>query len=221
MKLTFVAEFDPAVYRQYGIYDRDCLLVLRCEPMFWENVKRELGRFVKRNAKRVESGKDPMRLEVDIEADFRSRTLSQNAWLWAMHTLEANFLNGHRSAWTDNQGIKWREVESITPEMIHQDYMERYALRGFVDIDASLVHSIASRMEAEVGHVMKREGLPDGRVRLEIWKTSSYLNVAEFCRLAEEIERQMLSYGVTFHEAREFLNLTKDLEEYKKRATND
>lgn len=218
MKLHLLADFAPSLYREHGVTTAERVVMLTIDESSWDHVRRALKAHAEHNDKRILSGREPHLLEVTIETDYRSRTLSQNAWMWAAHTLEANILNGHRSSWTDRQGVLWREAESITPEMVHADYMERYAARGHVDVDPAFVHAVASMMETETGHVMGREVQPDGRVRLEVWKTSSYLNTAEFCALGRHIEDQLLSYGVGIGDVAEFLKLSRDLREYEKRV---
>lgn len=215
-----LVDFDPAIYRAYGIKAASNVAAFVLEPIYWDTFQEAMKRFIAKNDARLIAGKDAFRLELSVSVDYRSRSLSQNAWLWAAHTLEANFLNGHRSAWTDRQGIIWRERGTITPEDVHADYMEQYAARGTVDCDPEILQGLAMMIERDTGHVMKREPLPDGRIRLEVWKTSSYLDVREFCELARHVEAQMLSYGVTFREAYEFLNLQDQLAEIEKRAAN-
>ena len=221
MQINLLSSFDSNVYRCHDIKKSERVIAIVSDPIYYDGFIREMKEFERRNKKLIEAGKEPRKLEVSIRVDYRSRSLSQNAWLWSAHTLEANFLNGNRSAWTDAQGIKWRTSESITPEMVHFDYMERYAARGTIDVDAAMVPALSRMLEADTGHVMERQGLPDGRVRLEVWKTSSYLTVREFCELARHVEAQMLAYGVTFREAYEFLSLTADLKRFEEKALKE
>jgi len=216
-----LVDFDPAIYRAYGIKAASNVAAFVLEPIYWDTFQAVMKKHVAKNDARLIAGKDAIRLELTVTVDYRSRSLSQNAWLWAAHTLEANFLNGHRSAWTEKHNILFSERGTITPEDVHYDYMEQYAARGYVDVDPSMLQGLIRMIEADTGHVMKREPLPDGRVRLEVWKTSSYLDVKEFCELARKVEAQMLSYGVTFREAYEFLDLQDQLAEIEKRIPKE
>lgn len=204
MHAHILTEFDPSVYRRFGLPTAEHLLVLRVDSPYWESVHKKLKEHVEKNDKRIVSGQDPFKLEVKIDVDYRHRSLSANAWLWAMHTIEADLINGKKPG-------KWHDAHDVTPEMVHEDYMDRFAPRAEVVVDEWMVRALG-----ETARIMSEENLPDGKVNLCLMKTSSYMNVREFAQLAHEVERQMVSYGIPLDNYLEYKKLSDQVPEFDK-----
>lgn len=207
MRATILASFDPLVYRRFGLPTAEHLLVLRVDETFWDSVYKRLKEHVEKNDARIFAGQEPFKLEVTLGVDYRHRSLSANAWLWAMHTIEADIVNGGKG------GGKWYGVNDVTPEMIHEDYMDRLAPRAEVVVDAWLVP-----MLSETARIIAKEPLTDGRVKVSLMKTSSYMNSREFASLSREVERQITSYGVSLDHYLEYKKLADQIPEFEKKA---
>ena len=221
MKLKFLATFSIDDYRKHGITKADDLVVLRYEPEYREKVRGELRKITEKNKKNESQDKPPVLIEVSLDIHYSKRSLDQNRWLWAAHTLEANLINNGLVAW-DDRNVRWQKAGIVTPEMIHHDYMERYAPRGYIEVEAGFVDTVRKMVEDTYGHVMGEEWLPkENKMRFEIWKTSSYMNVAEFCELADHVTDQIMSYGVDINNAADFNVLLDDLEAIKKQQEPD
>jgi hypothetical protein len=219
MRLHFPATLDLKEYNRLGITKGDDLLILSYPEVYRDKIRAEMRKIVEKNAKNKANGKEPVELDVNIDVHYVKRSLDQNAWLWEAHTLEANIVNGHKSAWTDNQKIKWSEAGSVTPEMIHEDYLERYAPRGVIDVQPGMVDAVRRMINETMGRVVDEKWIPEKQVmQFTVWKTSSYMNVAEFCQLSEHVKEQLLSYGIDLDNAVDYKNLMADLEEVKSRA---
>jgi hypothetical protein len=219
MRLHFPATLDLKEYNRLGITKGDDLLILSYPEVYRDKIRAEMRKIVEKNAKNAASGKEPVELDVNIDIHYKKRSLDQNAWLWEAHTLEANIVNGHKSAWTDDQKIKWREAGSVTPEIIHEDYLERFAPRGIIDVQPGMVDAVRQMVNETMGRVVDEKWIPENQVmRFTVWKTSSYMNVAEFCQLSERVKEQMISYGINLDDAVDWNNLMIDLEGVKSRA---
>lgn len=207
MRAQVLTSFDPSVYRRYGIPAG--ILALTVDPVYWDSLYKKLKEHVEKNDKRILSGQEPFKLEVKINVDYRHRSLSANAWLWAMHTIEADIINGKQVA------TKWHDINDVTPEMVHEDYMDRFAPRAEVIVDEWMVPVLA-----ETARIVSQEKL-DGKVRLVLMKTSSYMNAREFSQLSHEVESQMLSYGIPLDNYLEYKKLADQIPEFDKSAAND
>jgi len=206
-------------YQRLGVTKSDNLLILRYPELYRDKIRAEMRKIVEKNAKNLANGKEPVEIEVNLDIHYAKRSLDQNAWLWAAHTLEANIINGHRSAWTDRQKVQWREAGTVTPEMIHEDYMEQFAPRGFIDVEPGFVSAVRSMVNETMGRVIEETWQPDiQRMRFVILKTSSYMNVAEFCQLAEKVKESLLAYGIDLDSAADYKNLMTDLDTLKREA---
>lgn len=206
MQAHILTEFDPSVYRRFGLPTAEHLLVLRVDATYWESLHKKLREHVEKNDKRILSGMEPFKLEVKIDVDYRHRSLSANAWLWAMHTIEADIINGNKTG-------KWYGVNDVTPEMVHDDYMDRLAPRADVVVDEWMVAALS-----ETARVIGQEKLPGGKIKLSLMKTSSFMNVREFAQLAHEVERQMASYGIPLDNYLEYKKLADQVPEFDKKA---
>ena len=103
--------------------------------------------------------------------------------------------------------------------MIHEDYLERFAPRGVIDVQPGMVDAVRQMVNETMGRVVDEKWIPENQVmRFTVWKTSSYMNVAEFCQLSEHVKEQMLSYGINLDDAVDWNNLMTDLEEVKSRS---
>ena len=103
--------------------------------------------------------------------------------------------------------------------MIHEEYMDLYAPRGFIDVEPSFVSAVRSMINETMGRVIDEIWVPEiNKMRFTILKTSSYMNVAEFCQLSEKVKEQLLSYGIDLDSAVDYKNLISDLETWKRDA---
>jgi hypothetical protein len=219
MRLHFLGSFDVADYQRLGVTKSDDLLILRYPELYRDKIRAEMRKIVDKNAKNLANGKEPVELDVSIDIHYVKRSVDQNSWLWMAHTLEANIVNGHKSAWTDEQKVKWREAGGVTPEMIHDDYMDLYAPRGYIEVEPGFVDAVRKMLEETMGKVRAETWLPEKqKMQFEVWKTSSYMNVAEFCQLAEKVETQLLSYGIDLNTGADYKNLLADFDTWKREA---
>ncbi len=219
MRTHFLGSFDVADYLRLGVTKSDDLLILRYPELYRNKIRTEMRKIVEKNATNKANGKEPVELDVSIDIHYVKRSVDQNSWLWAAHTLEANIVNGHKSAWTDEQKVKWRESGSVTPEMIHDEYMSLYAPRGYIDVEPGFVLAVRSMVNETMGRVIEEVWIPEiKKMRFTILKTSSYMNVAEFCQLAEKVEAQLLSYGIDLNTGADYKNLLSDFDTWKREA---
>lgn len=207
MQACVLTEFDPSVYRRFGLPTAEHLLVLRVDETYWESLHKKLKEHVEKNDKRIMSGMEPFKLEVKIGVDYRHRSLSANAWLWAMHTIEADIINGKKLS------TRWHGIDDVTPEMVHDDYMERLAPRAEVVVDEWMAQALS-----ETAKIVAKETLPDGKVKLSLMKTSSYMNAREFAQLSHEVESQMIGYGIPLDNYLEYKKLADQVPEFDRDA---
>lgn len=210
MHAHILTEFDPSVYRRFGLPTAEHFLVLRVGDTYWDSVYKKLKEHVAKNDKRIMSGQEPFKLEVKIDIDYRHRSLSANAWLWAMHTIEASIINGKTVP------TKWQEADDVTPEMVHEDYMDRFAPRAEIVVEEWMVAAIG-----ETARIISQEPMADGKVKLCLMKSSSYMNVREFAALAHEVERQMVGYGISLDHYLEYQKLSDQVPEFDKAAEKE
>ena len=218
MKLRFIATIDIDDYRKHGVTKQDNIVMLRYADVYKDKIRKELRKIVDKNARNAETDKPPIEIEVNLDIHYAKRSLDQSAWLWAAHTIEANITNGGLAAWNDGN-IKWRGAGTVTPEMIHDDYMEHWAPRGYIDVQSGFIDLTRRMIQDTYGRVMK-ETWDDKRqvMTFEVWKTSSFMNVKEFCELAEHVKENLLSYGIDLDNAADYSTLVEDWEKIKKSA---
>lgn len=210
MRLKFTATFSVDDYKRHNISRMDDIIALRYMPEFNEKVRRELRKLVLKNSANKEKGRGLVEIDVDMDIHYKKRSLDQNRWLWMAHTLEAAIVNNKK---VQGGAIRWNTPDDVTPEMIHEDYMERFAPRGVVFAETGFIDCIRTMLQETQGRVVEEKWLPDEkRMMFTVWKTSSYLNVAEFCELGDKVTEQILSYGIDINRGVDFKRLAEDLE---------
>ena len=216
MHLKFTAIFDVEDYKTHNVTKKDDILLLHYAETAREKVRRELHKIVKKNEENLMKGRPPVEIDVNMDIHYQKRSLDQNAWLWLAHTLEAAIVNNKRLS---GESIQWNTPDEVTPQMIHDDYLERYAPRATVFVDAGNVDYLRKALTETAGRIMKETWHSDTqKMEMEIWKTSSYFNVREFCEFAEHIEDSLISYGVTLDNSVDFKLLIEDLQTLKNKA---
>ena len=216
MHLKFTATFDVEDYKKHNVTKKDDILLLRYAEVARDKVRRELRKIVDKNNKNRDMGKEPVSIDVNMDIHYSKRSLDQNAWLWMAHTLEAAIVNNKRLS---GEAIQWNTPDEVTPQMIHDDYLERYAPRATVFVDAGNVDYLRKALTETAGRIMKETWHSDTqKMEMEIWKTSHYFNVREFCEFAEHIEDSLLSYGITLDNSTDYKNLIEDLQTLKNKA---
>lgn len=202
MVLKFPATLDVSDYKQHNITKFDDLFCIRYDPAYRDKVRAELRKVNEKNEANKASGKEPVQLDVVIDIHYKKRSLDQNSWLWMAHELEARMVNTKDQTWRDEHGITWYKPGAITSEEIHESYMERFAPRATILVDPDNVEYLRRMLTETTGRVVSETWIPQiGKMEFIIWKTSSYMNVAEFCQLAEKVKESLLSYGVDLYSA--------------------
>lgn len=218
MHLKFTATFNVEDYKTHNVTKKDDILLLRYAEVARDKVRRELRKIVKKNDENMMKGRPPVEIEIDANIHYAHRSLDQNRWLWAAHTLEANIINGGLAAWNDSN-IRWRKAGTVTPEQIHEDYMELYGPMGFVDVQPDFTDAIRKMLEETQGHVIHEEWIDDiKKMRFTVRKTSSYMNTREFSELADHITSNLLAYGIDISTGEDFQKLLEDLQTLKNKA---
>jgi len=222
MRLRFPATFDLKDYQRLNITKSDDLLILKYPEIYRDKIRVEMRKIVEKNAKNEANGKEPVELEIEMNIHYAKRSMSANAWLWSAHTLEAKLINTKDQTWRDSMGISWYKVGAVTPEEIHDHYMNEFAPRAKVLIEPDCLEYFRQALNETTGKVVGEHYIESiGKYELTLWKTSSYMNVAEFCALSEHVKESLISYGINLDDATDYTQLLTDLEGIKSRAVTD
>jgi len=216
MRLRFPATFDLKDYQRLNVTKSDDLLILKYPEVYRDKIRVEMRKIVEKNAKNEANGKEPVELDVSIDIHYQKRSTTFNSWMWAVHTLEANILNGKRSAWTDDQRLKWRETNAITPEMIHESDMIEFAPIARIDVEPDNVPFLCKVLEEESGRVISREHNGAGKVTITIRQTSSYWDVRRAAEYGDILKNRLLSYGISLNDSVDYRNIVADFDIWKK-----
>jgi len=131
------------------------------------------------NDRRIANGKQACELEITIKAHYDDRTVKANALMWVIYDLQAQILN------REGQYIR----NPIKPMELYKQDMEGYAPvheKTCMTIDAPAVIAFAESGDCEYkGHLINREELPDGMIRLTFRETSSFWDTATFATFIE------------------------------------
>lgn len=218
MRRHFLGSFDVADYQRLGVTKSDDLLILRYPELYRDKIRAEMRKIVEKNAKNKANGKEPVELDVSIDVHYQKRSTTFNSWMWAIHTLEANILNGRRSAWTDNEKLKWRETNAITPEMIHESDMVEYAPIAKIDVEPNNVPFLCKVLEEESGRVISKEPNGTGKFTITIRQTSSYWDVRRAAEYGGILKNRLLSYGISLDDSVDYRNIVSDFDTWKREA---
>jgi len=206
-------------YSRLGITKYDNIIPLHFEEAYSSKVISELHKVFEKQKDNKDKGNDAyIPLDVDIDIHYRQRSTDQNKWLWAAHALEARLINTKDQIWRDEKGITWYKPGAVTPEEIHESYNERYAPRAKLIVDSNNVPFFRKMLTESIGKIVNETPVDSGHVEFTIWKTSSYLTVAEFCALADHAAENMLAYGIDISNGLDWNTLMADLEGIKSRA---
>lgn len=198
MKLVGRAAWDPTVIRDLGVKKGSRFLVLvideDSEPAFAEELKvigktqhdRFLAALQKWEA--LPPAERPTRptyqdglvdLQLDLRIFYNARSIDANALYWSVLAMEASFLNG-TPAYRSGYWSKKLPGVVITPKQIHEDDLETYCEKSYLDVPEKDVFTMRRLIEQGMGRVHHIDPLPKGAARLWIWKTTRYMNSKEF-----------------------------------------
>jgi hypothetical protein len=212
MRLHFLGSFDVSDYQRLGVTKSDDLLILRYPELYRDKIRAEMRKIVEKNTKNKANGKEPVELDVSIDIRYQRRSTNANRWMWAIHTLEAQIINGKGMAGTAH-GMKWVNSSAVTPEMIHEDYLEQYAKQDYFYASASMVNEARGMIIEGAGRILEEKWIPEfSMMSFLVFKTSSFMNAGEFYEFSEHIKTQLLSYGVDLDNASDYSTLMKERE---------
>lgn len=198
MKLIGRAAFDPTIYQSLGIKKGSRILALVIDEDSEVAFANELKHVAKRQHDRyleaiqhwesIPPAERPTRptyqdglvdLELDIRIHYNRRSIDSNNLYWSLLTIEANFLNGTPTY----KGSYWSKKAPsivITPQMIHEDELETWCEKSYLDVPEKNVFALRRLIESDMGRVQRIEPLPKGYARIVIWKTTRHMNSKEF-----------------------------------------
>lgn len=218
MKIRAVAKWNPKDSERYRLERGQGLFLLRVEPEFRERWGKELHRLRKHQeeAHIKALGEDPRALEADsltelevtVEIFYRKRNLEQNRLMWKLYEIEANWING-TPLYRAGYWSKKLPERIITPEEIHQDDLETYCEKTEYFVPKDSLFAFRRGVEYELGKVKKAEPVSAETVRVEVWKTTSFLNRKEFSQWVDRIIDRIEDSGLLRVDEGEFLMLKR------------
>jgi len=213
MHLRFPAFLDLKEYQRLGVTKSDDLLILKYSEVYRDKIRAEMRKIVEKNAKNAETGKEPVELDITVDIHYKKRSLDANRWMWAIHDLEARIINGKGMAGKNANGTRWIEAGAVTPEMIHDDYLQQYAKKYFIYAQAGMVNAMREVIAENMGRILEEKWLEDRQeMMFTVWKTSRFMTASEFYEFSEHIKAQLLSYGIDLDNASDFKNLMDERE---------
>ena len=219
MLKKFLATLDIQYAQSQGMTRLGDIIPLRYSEEYRDRMREEIKKIDAKNKKNAAEFKDPVQIEVSLNIHYQKRSVDQNSWLWSAHTLEAKLINTKDQAWCDDKKITWYKPGAVTPDEVHEAYMERYAPVGYIDVEPGFVSAVRQMMVETMGRVIKEEWNQDNqKMVFTVRKTSSYMNTAEFYQLAEKVKENLLSYGVDLDSALDYKQLMNDLDTLKKKS---
>lgn len=178
-KLYFRANLDITAYQKHEVKRSENLAIFKYADDWQPIVTAWLRECVDANDRRIANGKQPAELEISIKAHYDDRTVKANALMWVIYDVDCEILN------REGKYIQ----HPITPMELYQQDMEGYApvhIKICAKEDAEAVIAYAESGEPEYrGHLILREELPDGMVRLTFRETSSFWDTAQHSTFLE------------------------------------
>lgn len=154
-------------------------------------------------------------LEIDLQLFYRKRSINQNALLWQLYEIEANWAN---STPAYRSGYLTQRLPShvITSEDIHRDDLEVYTQKTRYKIKRADKFAFERAMVlGDMGKVEKVFDLPGEPelIGVEVWRTTSFLDTKEFTVWVERVIDRLKFGGLLNTDLTEFLVLKNQFAE--------
>jgi hypothetical protein len=227
MRIKARSTFNPFTNLKLGIPKGNGLLLLQVGDEYRARLGEQLAILIKRQAglynKAVEKhrasgarGPAPnyadtlVELELDLTIHFRKRSINATALWWKLLEIEANWING-TPAYRSGYWSKKTPGQIVTPAEIHEDELETYAVKTAYFVPKDDVFGFTRGVEVELGKVKRKEPVGDGNTyRVEVWRTTSYLDTKEFSPWVKRKIDQITEGGLLKTDIDEFLQLRED-----------
>lgn len=209
MNLVGRAIWNPSIAKELGVKKGSRLLILvidqESEEAFGEELKNvsktQKDRFLaaldhwnsippEQRPERPTYQQNAVELELILKVHYARRSIDSNNLYWVVRELQANWINGN----ANYKGGYWSKKlpgHVVTPKILHDDDLETYCEKAFLDVPEKEAFWMRRAIESEKGRVKSIEPLTGEKVRLHIWKTTRYMNTKEFHlwikRVIEEI----------------------------------
>jgi len=223
VRLRALATWPDHELAGLGIPRGKCYLVLKLNEDFIAAWGAELGKL---KARKVERWQKAMAhdswakyedslfdLQLDLQIFYKKRSVQANALLWQLYTIEANWANG-TPTYRDAYLSKRLPGHVITSEDIHQDDLEVYCKKTAYFVERADVAAFARGMElADIGRVMKKEPVTENTFKVEVWKTTSFLDTKEFSEWTSRVIDRIKFGGLLNSDVTEFLLIKNQFQE--------
>lgn len=237
MRIKARAVFDPNTFKALKIPSGRGYLLLEIEDEYRAKMGEEVQKIVKRQSDKLadavskwnsvppeQRGPEPvyrdflLDLELDMEIHYRKRTVDQNALMWVLYEIEANYLNNcptYQNGYWSNR----LPGNVITPMMIHDDDVEIYCERQRYQIWRKDKFAFTRSMElGEMGRVVNVrdiEGSPD-KLAVDVVKTTSFMTTVEMSQWTKRIVDRIVDNGLLRSDESRFIGLKQDLQDIMK-----
>lgn len=234
MRVKARAVFDPNTFSRLGIPTGRGYLLLEIGDDYRAKMGEEVKKIVKRQAdKHAEAvskwesvppeqrGPEPvyrdflLDLELDLEIHYRKRTVDQNALMWALYDIEANYLNG-TPTYANGYWSNRLPGHIITPMQIHDDDVEVYCERQRYQIWRKDKFAFTRAMElGEMGRVQNVRGIEGqtDKIAVDVVKTTSFMTTVEMSQWTKRIMERIVDNGLLRTDESRFIGIRQDLED--------
>jgi len=151
-----------------------------------------------------------VKLKLSLDIEYNPRSDEANAFWWALLNLEANYING-TPMYRAGYWSKKLPDDKVTPQRIHDDELETYCEKRTMDVPEKDAWAYRRVQVPGLGRVHHMEPLQGGKVRLHIWKTTSFMDSKEFSTwVKRKIDAIMSEGSLLKTDVPEFIALKND-----------
>lgn len=239
MRIKARATFDPTAQAEFNVPKGQGFLTIQIYADYRAKMGEEVAKIRKRQQNKLdealdrwnstppaERGPKPVYrdflvdLELDLTIHYRRRTVDQNALLWSLYTIEANYLN-NTPAYRNGYWSQRLPGHIITPQEIHDDDVEIYSERQRYMIFRKDKFMFSRAMElGEMGRVMNErdvDGQPE-KIAVDVVKTTSFLTTKEMAEWSKRVMDRIIENGLLRSDEAQFIGLKQDLQDIIKGA---
>lgn len=187
--VKFLSVFNPDKYKLLKIPRGHLLL----------NVKESDRDIVKKALMQIKQKQEnkgqEIELRVSLSYAYKSRTLDQNALMWALYDIEANEMNA---------GIRGHKEDTVTPEELYRADIIMNSTHGEVICDDYVIG-----MLQQTYSINSVEDLGDGRKKMHVWKSSSHFDTKEMTDWINALFNRLAHNGVILEQSNDIVQYWK------------
>lgn len=206
-KLYFNTVLNEELWKKFNISKMENIIILEYAEADEGRIRKFLRGVYNKDKTREANNKEPVEMEVKIQAHYKVRSLKANALMWKLYDLYVYILNNES-----------KSMHKITAEDQYKEDMKLWAPRHKIYCEKESLQYMKISIEKDYGHVEEVKSIKNGTMFQIIFaQTSSFWDSRQMYEHICRLKTRFQELSITNDSMEDLNKLFSDIEAWKQK----